>query len=69
MKWWCVKPHNEVHRLILQALPFFLCWNLWKNRCSSIYGGKKSSGVRVRLAVMRTSTCCFLLHFHILPGH
>lgn len=53
MRWWCVKHHTEVHRLILQTLPSFLCWNLWKNRCANKYGGKKSSSARVRFAVVK----------------
>lgn len=30
IKWFCIKPHNEVHKILLQAVPAFLCWQLWK---------------------------------------
>lgn len=54
MKWWCVRTHNAVHKLVLQSLPiFFLCWNLWKNRSACKYGGKKSSVSRVKFDIMK----------------
>ncbi|XP_015159800.1 uncharacterized protein [Solanum tuberosum] len=35
MQWWSTKYNNEAHRLLLQATPILICWNLWKNRCAS----------------------------------
>ncbi|KAK4724116.1 hypothetical protein R3W88_026895 [Solanum pinnatisectum] len=40
MRWWNATHTNEAHKLILQSTPIFICWNLWKNRCSKKYGGK-----------------------------
>ncbi|KAK6780036.1 hypothetical protein RDI58_022220 [Solanum bulbocastanum] len=34
-QWWSTKPKNEAHRMLIQATPIFICWNLWKNRCAS----------------------------------
>lgn len=39
MKWLGLETKNEVHKILLQALPIFICWNLWKNRCAVKYGG------------------------------
>ncbi|KAG5631347.1 hypothetical protein H5410_003064 [Solanum commersonii] len=27
------KYTNEAHKLLLQATPIFICWNLWKKLC------------------------------------
>ncbi|WMV30239.1 hypothetical protein MTR67_023624 [Solanum verrucosum] len=43
MNWRSIQYSNEIHKLLNQALPIFICWNLWKNRCSVKYGGKQSS--------------------------
>ncbi|OIT36737.1 putative ribonuclease h protein [Nicotiana attenuata] len=51
MKWWCLKRHNEVQKLILHTLPIIICWNLWKNRCSAKYGAKNSSLTRVLFSI------------------
>uniref|UniRef100_M1DWN9 RNase H family protein n=1 Tax=Solanum tuberosum TaxID=4113 RepID=M1DWN9_SOLTU len=53
MQWWSAKYNNEAHRLLLQATPIFICWNLWKNRCSSKYGGKQSNVSRVKYAIYK----------------
>ncbi|KAK4729621.1 hypothetical protein R3W88_022609 [Solanum pinnatisectum] len=52
LRWWNTNHNNEAHKLILQSTPIFICWNLWKNRCSKKYGGKQSSMARVRHLVM-----------------
>ncbi|KAK4733793.1 hypothetical protein R3W88_008054 [Solanum pinnatisectum] len=52
MRWWNVTHTNEAHKLILQSTPIFICWNLWKNRCSKKYSGKQSSIARVKFLVM-----------------
>lgn len=53
MKWWKLKHNNEVHKLIIQALPIFICWNLWKNRVAVKYGGNQSSVVRVKYLIFK----------------
>lgn len=53
MTWWTFKPNNEVHQLIRQATPIFICWNVWKNRCFSKYGWKKSSVSRVKFFIIK----------------
>lgn len=53
MNWWVSKTNNEVHKLMLQATPIFVCWNIWKNRCASKYGGKKSSTTRVKFSIVK----------------
>ncbi|KAK4717860.1 hypothetical protein R3W88_016198 [Solanum pinnatisectum] len=55
LKWWSLNPRNEVHKLIIQAVPLLVSWNLWKNRCSAKYGGKKSSISRVHFMILKDS--------------
>lgn len=40
-KWWNMKASNRAYKLVLQALPIIICWNLWKNRCAVKYGDKQ----------------------------
>uniref|UniRef100_M1AQG9 RNase H family protein n=1 Tax=Solanum tuberosum TaxID=4113 RepID=M1AQG9_SOLTU len=56
MDWWGGKPKNSAHKLLLQAVPIIVCWILWKNRCSSKYGGKKSSILRVKFLIFNDTT-------------
>ncbi|KAH0655393.1 hypothetical protein KY285_030275 [Solanum tuberosum] len=51
--WRGITGKNEAHNTILQTLPIVICWNLWKNRCSSKYGGKKSSILRFKYLVLK----------------
>uniref|UniRef100_A0A0V0HN68 Putative ovule protein n=1 Tax=Solanum chacoense TaxID=4108 RepID=A0A0V0HN68_SOLCH len=60
MRWWFMKAHNEVLKTVLQALPICICWNTWKNRCSTKYGNKQSSSKRVKYLVYQDLT--LLLH-------
>ncbi|KAG5631337.1 hypothetical protein H5410_003054 [Solanum commersonii] len=53
MQWWSTKNNIEAHRLLLQATPIFICWNLWKNRCANKYGGKQSKVSRVKYVVYK----------------
>uniref|UniRef100_M1DJP7 RNase H family protein n=1 Tax=Solanum tuberosum TaxID=4113 RepID=M1DJP7_SOLTU len=53
IQWWSAKYNNEAHKLLLQATPLFICWNLWKNRCASKYGGKSSNISRVKYAIYK----------------
>lgn len=39
LKWWNINSKDEVHKIIIQSLPIFVCWNLCKNRRSAKYGG------------------------------
>ncbi|KAK4707022.1 hypothetical protein R3W88_033409 [Solanum pinnatisectum] len=52
-QWWSTKLKNEAHRLLIQATPIFICWNLWKNRCASKYGGKQSNMSRVKYSIYK----------------
>ncbi|KAK4709693.1 hypothetical protein R3W88_004206 [Solanum pinnatisectum] len=53
MRWWSTKYNNEAHKVILQATPIFICWNIWKNRCASKHGGKQSNTSRVKYVVYK----------------
>ncbi|KAK4729618.1 hypothetical protein R3W88_022606 [Solanum pinnatisectum] len=63
LQWWTAKYRNEAHKLHLQATPIFICWNLWKNRCTTKYGGKQSNMSRVKYAIYKDNyklmTTCF----------
>ncbi|XP_015160416.1 uncharacterized protein [Solanum tuberosum] len=52
-QWWSAKYNNKAHKLLLQATPIFICWNLWNNRCASKYGGKLSNVSRVKYAIYK----------------
>ncbi|KAK6803132.1 hypothetical protein RDI58_000916 [Solanum bulbocastanum] len=52
MRWWTANYKNEAHKLVLQSIPIFICWNLWKNRCNKKYGGKSSNIARVKYLVI-----------------
>lgn len=43
MRWWLTKHKNEVHKTFLQCMPTIICWQIWKNRCSARFDGKKMS--------------------------
>lgn len=45
--------NNDVHKLLIQALPIIIVWNLWKNRCSAKYAGKSSSTSRVKFLIFK----------------
>lgn len=53
LKWWATEHKNDAHKLLIHATPIFICWNLWKNRCASKYGGKKSNSARVKFLVFK----------------
>ncbi|XP_015160629.1 uncharacterized protein [Solanum tuberosum] len=53
IQWWSTKYNNEAHRLLLQATPIFISWNLWKNRYASKHGGKQSNMSRVKYAIYK----------------
>lgn len=53
IKWWDAEYRNDTHRLLLHAVPIFVCWNLWKNKCGSKYAGKSSNLARVNYLVTR----------------
>ncbi|KAK6782003.1 hypothetical protein RDI58_019799 [Solanum bulbocastanum] len=63
-QWWSAKFNNDAHKLLLQAVPIFICWNLWKNRCASKYGGKISNVSRVKYAVYKD---CYKLLNTVFP--
>ncbi|XP_069145909.1 uncharacterized protein [Solanum lycopersicum] len=52
-QWWTTKPNNAGHKLLLQATPIFICWNLWKNRCACKYGGKGTNISRIKYAIYK----------------
>lgn len=47
MAWWLIKPQNQVREIILQYLPSFISWEIWKFRCSYQYDGIRSTTNRV----------------------
>ncbi|WMV58521.1 hypothetical protein MTR67_051906 [Solanum verrucosum] len=51
--WSGSKEKNEAHKILIQTLPIVVCWNLWKNRCSTKYGGRKSSITRVKYMILK----------------
>ncbi|WMV08066.1 hypothetical protein MTR67_001451 [Solanum verrucosum] len=51
--WWGTEHKNAVQKLFLHSLPIITCWNLWKNRCSAKYGGKKSSIIKVKFLIQK----------------
>jgi len=51
--WWGTEHRNAVQKLFLHSLPIITCWNLWKDRCSAKYGGKKSSIIRVKFLIQK----------------
>ncbi|XP_015054773.1 uncharacterized protein LOC107001123 [Solanum pennellii] len=53
--WWSAKTNNAAHKILLQATPIFICWNLWKNRCACKYGGKTTNISRVKYAIYKDS--------------
>ncbi|WMV45625.1 hypothetical protein MTR67_039010 [Solanum verrucosum] len=66
MTWRSSQHNNEVHKLFNQALPIFICWNLWKNRCSVKYGGKQSSIGRVKYLIFKDMMQLFIIVFPYL---
>ncbi|XP_055814323.1 uncharacterized protein LOC129883750 [Solanum dulcamara] len=56
MRWWTSKHKNKAHKLILHATHIFICWNLWKNRCASKYGGKQSNLARVKFSIFKDTS-------------
>lgn len=55
MRWWDADYKNDAHRLLLQAAPVFICWNLWKYRRAFRYTGKISNTSRVKYLVIKDS--------------
>lgn len=53
MRWWSSKVKNDVHKLMFQATPIFIFWNLWKNICAGKNGDKPSNISRVKYAVFK----------------
>lgn len=53
LKWWNLGYNNEAHKLLLHAIPIFICWGLWKNRCPALYGGKQSTIKRVNFQICK----------------
>ncbi|XP_049368158.1 uncharacterized protein LOC125833012 [Solanum verrucosum] len=66
MKWKSSQHSSEVHKLLHQALPILICWNLWKNRCSAKYGGKQSSIGRVKYLIFKDIMQLFITVFPYL---
>ncbi|KAK6777637.1 hypothetical protein RDI58_024355 [Solanum bulbocastanum] len=67
MRWWSSNYNNEAHQLLLQALPIFIYWNLWKNRCAAKYGGKQSNMARVKHLVILDSFKLMQTVFPYIP--
>ncbi|WMV45633.1 hypothetical protein MTR67_039018 [Solanum verrucosum] len=52
-RWNDIQGKNEAHKTLIETLPIVVCWNLWKNRCSAKYGGKKSSSSSVKYMILK----------------
>lgn len=52
-QYWTAKAKNATHKLLLQATPIFICWNLWKKRCACKYGGETININRVKYAIYK----------------
>lgn len=63
MRWWSTKHQNDVHKLLLQYIPIFTCWNLWKNRCSCRYDGKTLKIYKVKCAVFKYTIFLLSINF------
>ncbi|XP_060203024.1 uncharacterized protein LOC132631467 [Lycium barbarum] len=51
-KWWNIKPKNSLHQTILQITPLIICWEIWKARCSVIYGGNKCYTKQIQYKIL-----------------
>ena len=67
-QWWTIKPKNASHRLLLQAIPIFICWNLWKNRCACKYGGKATNISHVKYAIYKDTFKMLKITSHTSTG-
>ena len=67
MHWRNQHTINEVHKLIMQILPNYICWNLWKNRCGVKYGHKTSSIKRVQYGIFKDIMQVIRLVYPIIP--
>ncbi|KAG5609675.1 hypothetical protein H5410_020956 [Solanum commersonii] len=47
----------------------FICWNLWKNRCSAKYGDKKSSSLRVKFLIFKDMKNLLTTEIKIISVH
>lgn len=50
--WWSLKAKNKVVHVINKMTPIIICWELWKVRCASRYGGIKISSSRSHFQVL-----------------
>lgn len=53
VRWWESGYKNEAHKILLHAIPIFICQNIWKNRCGATYGGKHSNMTKVKYLVVK----------------
>ncbi|WMV32841.1 hypothetical protein MTR67_026226 [Solanum verrucosum] len=53
LNWFGNQGKNEAHKIIIQTIPIVICWNLWKNRCSSKYEEKISRISRVKYLIIQ----------------
>lgn len=54
---------NAAHKLITQALPVFIYWNLWKNMCAIKYGGQQSNLSKVKFLIYKDISLLLLTVF------
>lgn len=66
MKWWMMKSHNYLHKLILDTLPISIYWNMLKNRCSIMYGEKSTSLTRVLYSINSDINLLLRSNYHDL---
>lgn len=67
MKWWLIKPKNEIHKSILQCIPTIICWQIWKNRCTARFEDKKISHWFISQEVI--SMINMIIYIHIPTLH
>lgn len=53
MEWWGAEYKNVAHKIILHAIPIFICWNLWKNMCGNKYRGRQSNLARFKYLLIK----------------
>lgn len=67
LKWWKYKSYNNAHKLVFQALPIIICWNLWKHRCAVKYGEKQPQLARVKFLIYKDISHLLCSAFPYIP--
>ncbi|XP_075083529.1 uncharacterized protein LOC107784422 [Nicotiana tabacum] len=51
-EWRNVQNKNDIQRKLCQVFPIFICWELWKHRCSIRYGNINSTIAKLRHSIL-----------------